>query len=170
MTRHDFKPKSHASPRAALIHIIVVLTALTDRVCNMVSLRVLLPILCLLGLSCTAYAQNLTASTPAANLTVIAQNAQNFTNMTLPTFPCDGTPGLVGGYSTLDLDDAQNDEDLYYIVNEVFNYFYTSTINLTDCTYIEVDYSNLTNACSQVTTIDVLCLLGSCRQLVAAKL
>ncbi|KAL0030622.1 hypothetical protein WJX79_010092 [Trebouxia sp. C0005] len=70
--------------------------------------------------------------------------------MTLPSFPCDGSSGLIGGYSTLDLDDAQNDEDLYYIVNEVFNYFYSATINLTDCTFIEVDYSNLTNACSQV--------------------
>lgn len=104
----------------------------------------------LLGLSCTAYAQNFTASTPFANLTVIAQNAQNFTNMTLPSFPCGGSSGLTGGYSTLDLDDAQNDEDLYYIVNEVFNYFYSATINLTDCTFIEVDYSNVTNACSQV--------------------
>ncbi len=117
---------------------------------SMSSLRILLPVLCLLGLSCTAYSQNLTASTPFANLTVIAQNAQNFTNMTLPSFPCDGTSGLTGGYSALDLDDAQNDEDLYYIVNEVFNYFYSATANLTDCTYIEVDYSNLTNACSQV--------------------
>ena len=116
----------------------------------MSSLRILLPVLCLLGLSCTAYAQNFTASTPFANLTVIAQNAQNFTSMTLPSFPCNGTSGLTGGYSTLDLDDAQNDEDLYYIVNEVFNYFNLATANLTDCTYIEVDYSNLTNACSQV--------------------
>ncbi len=117
---------------------------------SMSPLRILLPVLCLLGLSCTAYAQNLTASTPLANLTIIAQNAQNFTNMTLPSFPCDGTSGLTGGYSTLDLDDAQNDEDLYYIFNEVFNYFYSATANLTDCTFIEVDYSNLTNACSQV--------------------
>lgn len=119
----------------------------------MVSLRVVLPALCLLGLSCSAYAQNLTASTPAANLTVVAQAIANFTNMTYPSFPCDSisTSGLVGGYKTLDLDDAQNDEDLYFIVNEVFNYFYTSTINLTDCTFLEVDASNLTNACSQVT-------------------
>ncbi|DBA98688.1 hypothetical protein WJX77_010080 [Trebouxia sp. C0004] len=70
--------------------------------------------------------------------------------MTLPSFPCDGSPGLIGGYRTLDLEVAQNDEDLYYIVNEVFNYFYSATVNLTDCTFIEVDYSNLTNACSQV--------------------
>ena len=116
---------------------------------SMSPLRIL-PVLCLLGLSCTAYAQNFTASTPFANLTIIAQNAQNYTNMTLPSFPCDGASGLTGGYSTLDLDDAQNDEDLYYIVNEVFNYFYSATANLTDCTFIEVDYSNLTNACSQV--------------------
>ncbi len=163
-------------PRASVLASRVQRAFLTEglvayHLCSMSSLRILLPVLCLLGLSCTAYAQHFTASTPFANLTVIAQNAQNFTNMTLPSFPCDGSSGVTGGYSTLDLDDAQNDEDLYYIVNEVFNYFYSATVNLTDCTFIEVDYSNLTNACSQVQTPDVTCCRSSpclCRQLLSS--
>ncbi len=163
-------------PRAVVLASHIQRASLTDglvahQLWNMSSLRSLLPVLCLLGLSCTAYAQNFTASTPLANLTVIAQNAQKFTNMTLPSFPCDGSSGLTGGYGTLDLDDAQNDEDLYYIVNEVFNYFYSATINLTDCTFIEVDYSNVTNACSQVQTPFVTSCRSSpclCRQLLSS--
>ena len=122
----------------------------------MSSLRLLLSIACLLGLSCTTYAQNLTASTPPANLTVITQANNNFTTMALPSFPCSANSGLVGGYSTLDLDNAQNDDDLYYLTSEVFNYFSASTFNLTDCTFVAVDYLNVTNACSQVWKSEVI--------------
>ena len=121
----------------------------------MSSFRLLLSIACLLGLSCTAYAQNLTASTPPANLTVITQANNNFTNMALPSFPCSASSGLVGGYSTLDLDNAQND-DLYYLISDVFDYFSASTFNFTDCTFVQVDYLNVTNACSQVRKSEVI--------------
>lgn len=102
---------------------------------------------CLLCLTCSASAQTLN-STAFANLTVIRQNDANFSsNLALPSFPCGASsPGLVGGYKSLDLDDV----DLYYVTKYVLDYFTTATSNLTDCDVYGGGIFNITDACSQV--------------------
>ena len=106
------------------------------------------PILaCLLCLTCSASAQNLN-STAFANLTVIRQNNANFSsNLALPLFPCGASsPGRVGGYKSLDLDDI----DLYLVTQYVLSYYIAATANLTDCDIIDPGVFNITDACSQV--------------------
>ena len=102
---------------------------------------------CLLCLTCSAFAQNLN-STAFANLTVIRQNDANFSsNVALPSFACDtSSPGLVGGFKSLDLYDV----DLYYVTEYVLNYFIEATSNLTDCDLFVGGGFNITDACSQV--------------------
>ena len=113
--------------------------------------KMLLP-LCLLGLTCTAFAQNLTASTPPQNLTVISQDMNNFTNQALPSYPCDSIrPGVTGGYSNLDLNDENTfDNSLSYILDAVYTYYQYATLNLTDCSLDAIDGYNVSSACSQV--------------------
>lgn len=116
------------------------------------SLRFLLSVACLLCLTQSAFAQNYTASTPMANLTLIKQAQNNFSsNVATPSYPCDSTsPGRVGGYSQLDLDDAQSFEDVSYVAQAVFNYYLYATANLTDCKLPGDAEVNISSACSQV--------------------
>ena len=118
----------------------------------MTSLRFVLPLACLLCLTCSVSAQNFTASTPFANLTLVAQVNSNFSaNVATPSFPCDNSsPGLVGGYSDLDQDDEQAGDDLYYISNAVFNYYLYATANFTGCSVLGDSSFNASRACSQV--------------------
>ena len=112
--------------------------------CKMSALRLLLSVL-LLSLSC-ANAQNVTASTLPANLTVTVQLATNFTNASSPPFPCNGRPRPAGGYRALEL----IDERLSHIVGDIFKYFAASTVNVTDCEAFQRPVFNLSRACSQV--------------------
>ena len=120
---------------------------------------------CLLCLTCSALAQNLN-STAFANLTLIRQNDANFSsNVALPSFPCDtSSPGLVGGYKSLDLDDV----DLYYVTQYVLNYFIDATSNLTDCDFYLRGGFNITDACSQVRPpcMNCLCCCNICQECV----
>ena len=117
---------------------------------------------CLLGLTCTAFAQNSRpTSTAFANLTLFRQNDANFSSdVTVPSFPCDSSStGLVGGYKPLDLDDI----NLYYITRAVLNYFVLATSNVTDCDYLVNGGYNLTDACSQVRYLALPVLLQHMR-------
>ena len=109
---------------------------------------------CLLCVTYTAFAQDLT-STPFANLTLIQQNDANFSsNVALPSFPCDGAgKGLSGGYSSLDPEDI----DTYYVSQFVLRYFLVATANLTDCEVLLDNIFNISEACSQVRPSFVLC-------------
>lgn len=121
-------------------------------------LRGAIVLACLLCLS-SAFAQNLN-STAFANLTVIRQNDANFSsNVTLPSFPCDASsPGLVGGYKPLDLDDV----DLYYVTQYVLDYFTRATANLTDCDIFRGGIFNITDACSQVRPVGTAFAAAAC--------
>lgn len=119
---------------------------------------------CLLGLTCTAFAQNSGATnTPLANLTVIRQNDANFSSdVTVPSFPCDSSStGLVGGFKPLDLDDI----NLYYVTRAVVSYFVLATSNITDCDIFVDGAFNITDACSQVRFSELPLLLQHMRRL-----
>lgn len=116
--------------------------------------RAALATIAVLCLTVGATAQNFTASTPFQNLTAYKQAFSNFsTSVTEPTFPCgSGSSGLVGSYHAVDLDNNENQDDLEYIISDVYNYFLLSTINITGCTFPDVPSVNVSAACSQVLT------------------
>ena len=114
--------------------------------------RAVLATAAVLCLTVGVSAQNFTTSTPYQNLTAYKQAVSNFsTSVTEPPFPCgSGSSGLVGTYHAIDLDNNENQDDLEFIIGDVYNYFLLSTINITGCTFPEAPLVNVSAACSQV--------------------
>lgn len=107
-----------------------------------------------LCLALNANAQNLTASIQPQNLTAYKQAVSNFSgSVREPSFPCgSGSSGLVGGYKELDLDSNENLNDVELLINDVYDFFLSATVNVTNCAAPYYPLINLTSACSQVTT------------------